>query len=69
MAMNRTEIYDAIKISAKSRDWCYELMSESRHPDTVLTHNFNNRIVNQLIAEYKEAGGRRSVEKFQKEDR
>ena len=63
---NKTTLYGAIKREAAARDAIPALLAN--HSDMERDYNLHNHAVNDLIRDYKAAGGRRDVSAFQRKD-
>lgn len=60
----KSSLYRAAKNAAARRDRVYKAFSDAGHPDADALYNFNNKVVEDLVRDYKAAGGKRPVEQL-----
>lgn len=63
----KSALYGAIKSEAQRRDRVYKTFAEADHPDALKLFELHNGVVNDLVRDYKAAGGRRPVSQFVRE--
>ena len=63
---NKTALYGAIKREAAARDEIPALLAN--HPDMEKDYNLHSHTVDDLIRDYKAAGGKRDVSVFQRKE-
>lgn len=60
----KRSLYSAAKAEAARRDRVYKAFSAAGHPDAQALYSLHNKVVEDLVRDYKAAGGKRPVDQF-----